>query len=93
MSEVAEKIRQICTRLLDEPQDSARWERYRFELKALVRDLAAEQKAWNKPSETDTPQDEARQSYRSREEDSADGFAEGMKLFKPTKRDSEKKKD
>ena len=93
VSEVAERIRRICDRLLDEPP--ATWNRYRSELKTATRELAAEQKAWGHASETDTHQDQdkARQSYRSREKDSADGFAEGMKLFKPRKRDSEKKKD
>jgi len=34
----------------------------------------------------------ARQSYRSREKDSAAGFADGMKLFNPTEPWTEKKK-
>lgn len=93
MSEVAEKIRRICARLLDEPPHSAKWRGYRSDLKAAARELAAERKAWGKPAETDTHRGEARQSYSSREKDSADGFAEGMKLFKRTKQDSEKKKD
>jgi hypothetical protein len=68
------------------------WNRYRSELKVAARKLAAEQKAWNEPSERDLHQGEGRQSYRSRENDSADGFAEGLKFFNPKKRDSEKKK-
>jgi hypothetical protein len=65
---------------------------YRSELKAAAAQLAAQQKEWNKVSEGDKPQDVARQSYRSRETDSADGFAEGLKLFNPKKRDSDKEK-
>ena len=93
MNDATERIRRICARLLDEPQDSARWERYRSELKVAARELAFEQKAWAKASELDIHQNEARQSYRRREKDAADGFAEGMKLFNPKKLDSEKKKD
>lgn len=66
---------------------------YRTELKAATQELMAEQEAWNRTSEADVHQDEARQSYRSRESDSADGFAEGLKLFNPKKPDSAKKKD
>ena len=92
-NEAAEKIRRICARLLDGPQDSARLARYRLELRAAARELAGQQKEWGKTSELDTHQDQARQSYRAREKDSADGFAEGMKLFKTKKSDSEKKND
>ena len=93
MSEVAEKIRRICARMIEEPPESARWARYHSELKAATEELAAEQNEWNKHSESDVHQDEARQAYRSREKDAAEGFAKGLKLFQTTKRDSEKKKD
>jgi len=66
---------------------------YRGDLKAATRELMAEQDAWNRTSEPDVHQDEARQSYRSRESDSADGFAEGLKLFNRKKPDYTKKKD
>lgn len=93
MSEVAENIRRMCARLLDEPPFSPKWSRYRSELNAAAQELAAQLAAWNTTSERDTNLGEARQSYRRREKDSADGFAEGMKLFKRTHRGSEKKKD
>jgi hypothetical protein len=93
MSEVTEKIRRICARLVDVAPDSAKAAGYRAELKTAANELAAIQKDWNKQSQGDTHQDVARQSYRSREKDSADGFAEGMKLFSPTKRDSDKRKN
>ena len=93
MNEIADKIRRICVRLIDAPPDSAVAARYRSELKAAAVLLAAQEKDWDKASEGDKHQDAARQSYRSREPDSADGFAEGLKLFNPKKPDSEKKKD
>jgi hypothetical protein len=93
VSEAAHKVRRICARLVDEPPHSELAARYRSELKDATRELAAEQKAWNKTAESDVHQGEARQSYRSRETDSADGFAEGLKLFNPRKPDADKKKD
>jgi hypothetical protein len=92
VSEIADKIRRICARMVDEQLDSARAAMYRSELQAATRELVAEQNAWSTTSERDTHQDEARQSYRSREADSADGFAEGLKLFNPRKPDTDKKK-
>ena len=95
VSEITNKIRRICARLIDVPPDSAVAAGYRFELKAAAAQLSArqrEQKEWNKVSEGDKSQDGARQSYRSRETDSANGFAEGLKLFNPKKRDSDKEK-
>jgi hypothetical protein len=89
----ADKIRRLCARLLNEPSDSEQTAVYRAELKAATRELMAEQEAWNRTSEPDVHQDEARQSYRSRESDSADGFAEGLKLFNSQKPDSAKKKN
>ena len=89
----ADKIRRLCARLVNEPPDSELAAVYRSELRAAARELMAEQEAWNRTSEPDGHQDEARQSYRSRETDSADGFAEGLKLFNPKKSDSAKKKD
>jgi hypothetical protein len=86
-------IRRICGRLADpslDPVDAASYQRL---LKSAAAKFAIQQKEWNKVSEPDTPQDEARQSYRTRETDSADGFAEGLKLFNPKKKDSEKKQD
>jgi NarL family two-component system response regulator LiaR len=52
-----------------------------------------QQKQWKKPTEGDKHQAEARQSYRSRETDSADGFAEGLKLFTGKNQAAEKKKE
>ena len=89
----AYKIRMLCARLVNEPLDSEQAAVYCAELRAARRGLMAEQEAWNRTSEPDLQQDEARQSYRSRESDSADGFAEGLKLFNPKKPDSAKKED
>jgi len=44
-------------------------------------------------AESDAHQNEARQPYRSREVDSADGFAEGVHLPGTTKKRSDKKSD
>ncbi len=93
VSEITDKIRRISARLLDVSPDSAVAAGYRSELKAAAAELAVQVKHWNKPSESDKHQDVARQSYRSRETDSADGFSEGLKLFNPKKRDSDKEKD
>ena len=93
VGEIENKIRRICARLVDVSPDSAVAAGYRSELKAAAAQLAAEQKDWSKASEGDKHQDKARQAYRSRETDSADGFAEGLKLFNPKKRDAEKKND
>lgn len=65
--------------------------KYCSELKAAATQLAAQQQDWHKASEGDKHQDVARQSYRSRETDSADGFAEGLKLFNPKKPGSDEK--
>ena len=93
VSDIVDKIRRICARLRDVSPDSAVAAGYRSELRAAAAQLAAEEKQWNKPPEGDKHQDVARQSYRSRETDSADGFSEGLKLFNPKKRDSDKEKD
>lgn len=93
LNETINKIRRICVRLIDAPPDSAVAAGYRSELKTAAAQLAAQQKDWNKASEGDVHQDDARQSYRSRETDSADGFADGLKLFNRKKRDSDKAKD
>jgi hypothetical protein len=93
VNEIADKVRRICARLQDVSLESSLGRWYRSELKRAASQLAEQLKEWDKPSEPDTPQDLARQSYRSRETDSADGFAEGLKLFTPRTRDSEKKKD
>lgn len=90
--EITDKIRRICARLVDTPPDSALAARYRAELKAATGLLAAQQNNWDKASEGDEHQDAARQSYGSRERDSANGFAEDLKLLNPRKPDSEKKK-
>lgn len=92
VSEITDKIRRICVRLIDAPPDSAVAAKYRSELKAAAAQLAAQQQDWNKGAEGDKHQDVARQSYSGREKDSADGFAEGLKLFNPNKRDSDKEK-
>jgi hypothetical protein len=93
VSELTDKIRGICVRLIDEPSDSLRNGGYRSELNIAAGELAAELKVWNSPTQGDKHQVEARQSYRSCEVDSADGFTEGLKLFNPKKRDSEKPKN
>jgi hypothetical protein len=88
-----DKIRRLCARLVNESPDSEQAARYRDALKAAAQELMAEQEAWNRTSEPDVHLDEPRQSYRRRETDSADGFAEGLKLFNPKKPDSAKKRD
>jgi len=93
MEYAADKIRRLCGRLRNESPDSEQAAVYITSLKAAARELIAEQEAWDGNSEPDVHQHEARQSYRSREKDSADGFAEGLKLFNPNKPDSAKKKD
>ncbi len=94
MNGIADKIRTICAHLRDVPEDSAEAAWYRAALKDAAAQLADQEKQWHKTSEGDNHQDQARQVYRSRENDSADGFAEGLKLFNPKKQDSEKgKKD
>jgi hypothetical protein len=93
MDELANTIRRICGRMADPSLDPVEVASYRAQLKSAAAQFAVQQKDWNKASEPDTPQNEGRQSYRSREKDSADGFAEGLKLFNPTKKDSEKKQD
>ena len=93
MTEITDKIRGICARLIDAEADSAVVAGYRRELKAATLLLEAQEKDWDKAAEGDKHQNGARQSYGSREKDSADGFAEGLKLFNPKKPDSEKKKD
>lgn len=90
--DITDKIRGICTRLLETPLDSAEAAQYQSELKSATAELVGQETEWDKTSERDTHQIEARQPYRSREKDSADAFAEGLKLFDPRKRDSEKKK-
>ncbi len=86
----ADKVRELCARLMNESPDSERAAVYHTKLKAATLELMAEQEAWNRTSEPDMHQDNARQSYRSRESDSADGFAEELKLFNSTKSDSAK---
>ena len=93
VNQAADKVRRICARLVEESPQSPRAATYISALNAAARELAAEQTAWKKPSQRDQHQDEARQSYRSREKDSADGFAKGLKLFTPKTPESEKKKD
>jgi hypothetical protein len=45
-----------------------------------ARTAAADQsRGWNNTAETDTPQVEARQSYRNRERESADAFSDSSK--------------
>ena len=87
------EIHRICGLLLETPPNSPEFLEYRAQLKRAVARLRLQQEDWNKPSESDKHQAEPRQSYRSRETDSADGFAEGLKLFNNTKRDVAKKKD
>jgi hypothetical protein len=42
-------------------------------------DAAQQRRDWNKQSEPDTPQREARQPYRSREHDSSNAFTDSQK--------------
>ena len=93
VGELEDKIRWLCARLVEAPPHSAGFTWYRSELKKAAAKMAAQEKEWNKTSEGDKHRDIARQSYRSREKDSADAFAEGLKLFNPKKPDFEKKKD
>ncbi len=92
VTDVADKIRSICAGLLEVPSDSLEAARYRSELKVAAAQLADRQKEWNKPSEEDVYQAEARQPYRSREKDSSDAFADGLKLFNSKNRDKRKNK-
>jgi len=78
MSDAADKIRRICARLIDEPEDFTKAASYRSELKAAAAELAREHEQWNKADQSDSHQDQGRQSYASRETDSAEGFAEGF---------------
>jgi hypothetical protein len=51
-----------------------------LETKPAERTIAEQQRRqWHKESDTDTPQDVARQPYRSREKDSGDAFANSLK--------------
>jgi hypothetical protein len=38
-----------------------------------------QRRRWNKEAETDTPQSEARQPYRTREQDSTNAFTDSLK--------------
>ena len=91
--DVVQRVRSICGLLLDTRSRSPEFRRYRSELIEAEAELRAQEKEWNKASQPDKHQNEARQSYRSRETDSADGFFDSLKLFSRTKRDSQKKKD
>lgn len=93
MSDITDQIRSLCALLMLARPDSAEAARYRSELKSATAVLVAQERNWNKASERDTHRDDSRQSYRSRETDSADGFAEGLTLFNPKKLDSGKKKN
>jgi hypothetical protein len=48
---------------------------------------ATQRRGWNKQSETDTPQNEARQPYRSREQDPPNAFNDSLKSA-PSKQQS-----
>lgn len=91
--DVVQRVRSICALLLDTPSDSPAFNRYRSELKKAAAELRAQEKDWDKASQPDKHQNEARQSYRSRETNSADGFSKSLKLFTRTKQESDKKKD
>jgi hypothetical protein len=53
---------------------------------AVVEDAAAQRRHdWNQLSETDTPQSEARQPYRSREKDSTKEYTESLKTVRSPK--------
>jgi hypothetical protein len=55
---------------------------------------AAEQRReWNKTSETDTPQNEARQSYRNREMESSNAFTDSLKTGRRNQPKSDSAKD
>jgi hypothetical protein len=51
---------------------------------------AEQKRQWNKESETDTPQGEAHQPYRSREKDSTDGSTDSRSQGEPKKAPEEK---
>lgn len=93
MQDINDHIRTICARLLDTPSGSPEIAEYHARLKRALAILENQEENWNKPAEHDTHYDEARQSYRSRETDSADGFSESLKLFNPKKKDADKKKE
>ena len=44
------------------------------------RDAAEQRREWNKESETDTPQSEGRQPYRTREQDSKKTVTDSLKI-------------
>jgi hypothetical protein len=60
---------------------------------AFVRGAANQRRQWNKTSETDTPQSAAHQSYRSREQDSSEAFAESLTKRKRSRQGSDSEKD
>jgi hypothetical protein len=92
MNDLADRVRVLCARLLEAPPWSAWAAFYRSELKDATARLRAQQDQWNKAAEGDKHRDIARQSYRSRETDSAEGFSNSLKLFTLKKRDSDKEK-
>ena len=56
-------------------------------------DAAEQRRDWNKRSEPDTPQNEARQPYRSREHDSSKAFTNSQKKLTTKKTDSDESPD
>jgi hypothetical protein len=64
-----------------------------LEARQIDSDAANQRREWNKQSEADTPQNDARQPYRSREQDSSKAFADSQKKSSTEKTDSDKSPD
>ena len=65
-----------------------------IDLKKALRDKRSRQeRAWGKIGESDEHKNEASQPYANRESNSAEGFADGLKLANPKNKDSGKKTD
>jgi hypothetical protein len=74
-----ELVREI-NELLETKQ--RRLDRERVALSSREEASASQQRLWSKQAETDTPQNEARQSYSSRERDSSRAFTDSVKTDK-----------
>ena len=62
-----------------------------LETKPAERTIAEQQRRqWHKESDTDTPQDVARQPYRSREKDSGDAFTNSLKTDRGNRKNDPK---
>jgi hypothetical protein len=64
-----------------------------LETKPAERTIAEQQRRqWHKESDTDTPQDVARQPYRSREKDSGDAFTNSLKTDRGIRKNDPKER-